>query len=242
MKTLQDDIVSRGFKVIHCKTDSCKVPNATPEIIDYIIEFGRKYGYEFEHEATYERICLVNDAVYIAKYDDQGVRNKGGKHAGEWTATGKQFQVPFVFKQLFSKEEIVFDDMCEVKEVSKGGTLYLDMNEGLEKDEHNYRCIGRVGRFCPVKAGSGGGELFREKEGKYSYAPGCKGYRWLESEVVKTLGKEDDIDKSYYISLCDAAIETINKYGSFDRFVADEPYVDMSFMNIPDGADVELPW
>lgn len=130
MRTLQDEVKDRGFTVAHIKTDSIKIPNATQEIIDFCIDFGRKYGYEFEHECTYERMCLVNNAVYIAKYDDKGVRNKGGKHAGEWTATGAQFQHPYVFKTLFSDEAITFDDICETKNVSKGA-IYLDMNEKL---------------------------------------------------------------------------------------------------------------
>ena len=56
----------------------------------------------------------------VAKYKD-------GKHAGEWTATGTQFAVPYVFKKLFSGEDITFEDMCETKSVSSA--LYLDMNE-----------------------------------------------------------------------------------------------------------------
>ena len=34
MKTLQDEVVKKGFQVIHIKTDSIKIPNATPEIIE----------------------------------------------------------------------------------------------------------------------------------------------------------------------------------------------------------------
>ena len=128
MRTLQDEIIDRGFRGVHYKTDSVKVPNATPEIIEFIMDFGKKYGYEFEHEATYERMCLVNDAVYIARYDERGVRNKGGKHANEWTATGAQFQQPYVFKTLFSGEPLEFADLCETKSVTSGA-IYLDMNE-----------------------------------------------------------------------------------------------------------------
>lgn len=123
MITLKHEVQKRGFTVAHIKTDSIKIPNATPEIISFVTEFGKKYGYDFEHEATYEKMCLVNDAVYIAKV-------KEGKHAGEWTATGTEFQVPYVFKTLFSHEPITFKDYCEVKSVQKG-TLYLDMNETL---------------------------------------------------------------------------------------------------------------
>lgn len=62
---------------------------------------------------------------------------------------------------------------------------------------HNYRFIGKVGQFCPIKDGCGGGLLMREKGGKYYAATGSKGYRWLESEMVRELEKGDDIDRSY---------------------------------------------
>ena len=42
---------------------------------------------------------------------------------------------------------------------------------------------------------------------------------WLESEDVKNLGKEDDIDISYYDSLVDDAVKTISKYVNFNEFV-----------------------
>ena len=212
MRTLQDEIQKRGFKVAHIKTDSIKIPDATPEIIQFVMDFGTQYGYEFEHEATYDRMCLVNDAVYIAKYPD-----------GKWTATGTQFQVPYVFKKLFSKEDLTFEDLCETKSVTS--SLYLDMNEGLGEDEHNYIFIGKIGRFCPIKEGCGGGILYREKDGKYYAATGTKGYRWLESEMVFELNKLDDIDEKHFIEMADTAKDTINKYGDFEWFVSDDPYV-----------------
>ena len=234
MIDLKHAVQERGFTVAHIKTDSIKIPNATPEIIQFVMDFGRRYGYTFEHEATYDRMCLVNDAVYIAKYKDP--------HNGEWTATGAQFAVPYVFKKLFSREKIEFEDMCETKSVSSA--LYLDMNERLPEDEHDYHFVGRVGLFCPIKPGCGGGELVREgtdKEGnvKYSSATGAKGYRWLESETVQLLGKEKDIDRSYYDGLVDDAVETISKYGDFERFVAEEPYPSPGIDYPPDD---DLPW
>ena len=62
----------------------------------------------------------------------------------------------------------------------------------------------------------------REKDGKYYAATGSKGYRWLESEMVRELGKESDIDRSYYDNMVDKAIETISKYGDFEWFVAED--------------------
>ena len=212
MRTLQDEVQKRGFKVAHIKTDSIKIPDATPEIIQFVMDFAVQYGYKFEHEATYERMCLVNDAVYIAKYD-----------TGEWTATGTQFQIPYVFKKLFSKEDLTFEDLCVTKSVTS--SLYLDMNEDLPEDEHNYIFIGKVGRFCPIKPGCGGGLLMREKDGKYYAATGTKGYRWLESESVKLLNKMDTIDESHFKAMADAAIDTIKKYGDYEWFVSDDPYV-----------------
>ena len=209
MINLKHEVQKRGFTVAHIKTDSIKIPDATQEIIDFVTEYGKMYGYNFEHEATYDRMCLVNDAVYIAKYDN-----------GEWTATGTQFQVPYVFKTLFSHEPIEFKDLCETKSVAKGD-LYLDMNETLPEDEHNYIFVGRVGSFCPIKPGCNGGILYRVNDGKYYAAAGTKGYRWLESENVKILEKEDTIDKSYYDRLCNDAINNISKYGDFNWFVSD---------------------
>lgn len=282
MINLKNEVQKRGFTVAHIKTDSIKIPDATPEIIRFVMDYGKRYGYTFEHEATYDKMCLVNDAVYIAKYDTaDGCMNKYGyvpgdikDHPGEWTATGKQFAVPYVFKTLFSRKPIEFKDMCETFSVS--GALYLDMNEALpnvEKYErelakllrenelshddlldfekegvlpercdhsafemrlrdlleriaagHYYHFIGRVGQFCPIQSGQGGGLLMRESGGKYSAATGSKGYRWMESEMVETLEKEDCIDRAYYDKLVNDAKDTISKYGDFEWFVSDDRY------------------
>lgn len=219
MRTLQDEVKDRGFTVASIRTDSIKIPEATPEIIQFCMEFAKKYGYTFEHEAIYDRMCLVNKSAYIAKYSND--ENINGKHAGKWTATATQFQIPYVFKTLFSHEEITFEDLCETKEVKKG-VLYLDMNEGLPEGEHNQIFIGRIGRFCPIKPGFGGGELVVNRDDKFVSAAGAKGYRWLESETVKLLEKEDDIDRSYYNRLVDEAVETISKYGDFEQFVEED--------------------
>ena len=249
MVNLKHEVQRRGYRVAHIKTDSIKIPDADPEIIQFVMDYGKMYGYNFEHEATYDRMCLVNDAVYIAKYKD-------GKHAGEWTATGTQFQIPYVFKTLFSKEPIEFDDMCESKSVST--SLYLRDNDpdSVEtiidpltgKETQIKKCdtpefVGKVGLFCPIKPGCGGKELLREskdKDGnvKYGAATGAKGYFWLEAEYVKTMGKENDIDRSYYDNLVNAAVETISKYGDFEWFVSDDPYIP----NLPPWQAPDEPW
>lgn len=242
MIDLKHEVQKRGFTVAHIKTDSIKIPDATPEIIQFVMDFGRRHGYTFEHEETYDRMCLVNDAVYIAKYQTPHKDKKTGKDIW-WTATGAQFAVPYVFKKLFSHDPIEFDDMCETKEVSS--SLYLDMNEELPEGDHDYHFVGKVGLFCPIKSGCGGGELVREgkdKEGnvKYSSATGAKDFRWLESETVQILGKEKDIDRSYYDKLVNAAVESISQYGDFERFIAEEPYKPLPGIDFP--PDEDPPW
>lgn len=273
MTLLKSEVQKRGFKVCHIKTDSIKVPDATPEIKQFIIDFGKEYGYSFETEAEFERYCLVNKAVYIAKTVE-----------GEWVAVGDQFAVPYVFKKLFTHEDIVFDDLCQTVE-SKTGALYLDMNEKLpdvsayekefdkaeekykngtlsdttfesmcrelnEKIEtgHDYKFVGRVGYFCPIKPGYGGGVLLVQRNHKYDSANGAKGYRWLEADMIRG-SNEDAIDISYYNKLVDDAVETISKYGDFEMFVSDDSYISEQpnpnmpdFMNIPVDSPEEVPF
>ena len=244
MTLLTREVQKRGFTVCHNKTDSIKIPNATPEIEEFVLKFGKEYGYSFETEARFAKFCLVNDAVYIAKHDD-----------GKWTATGTQFAVPYVFKTLFTKEPIEFNDLCETKSVKSA--IYLDMNEhlpdvSLEEKEldklekkfkkgeilegeykvtrdslndiiatgHDYRFVGRIGNFCPVLPGKGGGLLVRDQNGKYYNVTGTTGYRWLESELVRGTN-EEYVDRSYYNALVDAAVDTISQYGDFEWFVSD---------------------
>lgn len=250
MIDLRHAVEEQGYKVIHVKTDSIKIANPDDYILNFIVERGKRYGYNFEVEHIFDRICLVNNAVYIAKLADDDPEDPG-----KWTATGTQFAVPYVFKTLFSKEPIQFNDMCETKN-SAVGPIYLDMNESYpdvtaeekqfknleskyKKGElsdtlfenecaslrerieagHNYIFVGKVGLFCPIKPGCGGGTLVCKRDEKYSAVTGTKGYRWLESEIVKQNRKEDDIDKSYYNKLVDDAVSTISEFGDIEWFI-----------------------
>lgn len=250
MIDLRHAVEEQGYKVIHVKTDSIKIANPDDYILNFIVERGKRYGYNFEVEHIFDRICLVNNAVYIAKLADDDPEDPG-----KWTATGTQFAVPYVFKTLFSKEPVQFNDMCETKN-SAVGPIYLDMNESYpdvtaeekqfknleskyKKGElsdtlfenecaslrerieagHNYIFVGKVGLFCPIKPGCGGGTLVCKRDEKYSAITGTKGYRWLESEIVKQNGKEDDIDKSYYSKLVDDAVSTISEFGDIEWFI-----------------------
>ena len=282
MTMLKGEVQKQGYTVAHIKTDSIKIPNSDEHIMDFVIQFGKEFGYGFDTEAEFSKFCLVNDAVYVAKFKEPEINKKTGEKKW-WTATGTQFQVPYVFKTLFSKQPIEFNDMCETKSVSSA--IYLDMNENLNdvteyenlkairkkapdkfsrseqklfnenihiSDEeldstissgHNYVFVGKVGQFCPMQPGYNGGILLREvidkKTGERGYAAvtGSKGYRWLESEMVRELGKEDGIDQSYYKRMVDDAVETISQYGDIEWFTSDD-----ESDNVPPWSDPDEPW
>jgi len=249
MIDLKHAVQDQGYIVAHIKTDSIKIPNADQRIIDFVFEFGKKYGYDFEHEATYEKLCLVNNAVYVAKKED-----------GEWTAVGAEFAHPVVFKSLFSKDTITFDDLCETKAVTSPAKIYIDLNEDLEEvliyeqelvkrdrleenpekriklnpeleswttfdialkiaEGHNYQFVGKTGSFYPIKPGAGGGVLYRVKDDSYFAVAGTKGFRWLERDMVRTLNKKDDVDKLYHKNVVDKAVDHLAEFGDVGWFL-----------------------
>lgn len=208
MVDLKHFVQEKGYTVAHIKTDSIKIPNADDRIISEVFEFGRRYGYVFEHEATYDRMLLANDAVYIA-HDKDG-----------WHATGKQFQEPLVFKTIFSGDPLDLEDVAQTRSVTT--RMFLEFGE----DDRKF--VGRVGSFLPVVPGTpGAGRLVREnhrtdKEGNelisYGDVSGCKGYLWLDYEDVQ--GDWRDVyDDRYGRQLVDAAMDQIRKWTDVDAFL-----------------------
>lgn len=208
MIDLKHAVQEKGYQVVHIKTDSIKVPNATQEIIDFIVDFGAGYGYDFEHEATYDGLCLVNDAVYVAR------------RGTDFTTVGAQFSHPYVYKTLFTGEPIEFDDVCETRSVVQGA-MYLDfehdrpmpLNQGIS----GMVFVGRTGRFVPVH--QNGAMLWRVKDDKFFAVTGTKGYLWVEASMAKEFNIYEDIDMGYFENLAENAKATIEKFGSFDEFV-----------------------
>jgi hypothetical protein len=211
MIDLKHFIQERGFTVAHIKTDSVKIPDATEEIIRDVTLFGEKYGYTFEHEATYDKMLLANEAVYIA-HDEYG-----------WHATGAQFQEPFIFKTMFSGEPVTLRDLAQAKQVTKG-TMYLDFEYDRPSPlVESMRYIGKSGVFLPVLQGTpGAGVLYRvSDEGKLYSVTGTKGYLWVEADVAQNLG-EADIDYRYFDKLLDTARKTIEQYVSVEELTYEE--------------------
>lgn len=239
MINLLFEVQRKGYEVVHIKTDSIKIANADNDIIQFVYDYGKLYGYTFEHEATYSKMCLVNKSTYIAKYatlehceelygkqychSEKDIVKDNKKKPNKWVAVGEQFAVPYVFKTLFSKEPIIFEDYCEIKSVTSA--MYIGTGP---EDSINYKFIGKIGNFVPVKK-EYGGVLYRGKEQedgtiKYSSVTGTKGYHFEEVPRLDLQEIKDDlypkIDKSYHKKLVEDAIEDISKYGDFDTFVA----------------------
>lgn len=199
---VQDEL---GFPVAHIKTDSIKIPGCTPEVADRVLEEGKKFGYDFEVEEIFEKFCLVNDAVFVGK--EEGT--------GEWITTGAQFQMPYVKKTLFTHEPLTFDDFCVTRSVKT--SMYLEFEKPDGTIERSF--VGKVGRFCPMK-NHGGRLVCARGEDKYNSVTDSKDWLWLEAEIVKELGYQDDIDLGYFEQKAQEAIDTISQFGDFNEFVS----------------------
>lgn len=191
MINLKHEVQKRGYTVAHIKTDSIKIPNADKEIINFVFEYGKTYGYDFEHEETYSRLALVNKSTYIC----QTSWNPKQVGIGEWHATGAQFQDPYVFKTLFSKEGITEEDFFVTKEVKNASIFIGDRF---------------IGRLASIYASLTGEEIHRVKDDKKSSIAGTKGYRW---KLANEFTDRKDVDMLYYQELVDKAKEAIAKVG-----------------------------
>lgn len=241
MITLKHKLQEMGYTVVHIKTDSIKVANYDEKVKKFIFDFGKQYGFTFEHEATYSKMCIIDDAQYIA-YEVEADGEKLEKPF--WTATGAKFGGPmdksgrkplgvkYLFKSLFSHEEITFDDFPETKSVDDAA-IYLVYPSGAES------FVGRVGSFVCVKP-EYGAFLMRVKGDSRSFVTGTKGtdqnpLYWAEAESVREHPERLNLD--YYRAQCDDAIDTINKLYPFDEFVDCDP---TSLMFIPEGTPEEV--
>lgn len=190
MITLKNEVQKRGYKAIHIKTDSIKIPNADQDIIDFVMDFGKQYGFTFEHEDTYEKFFLADKAQNI------------GFSANEkkWHATGTMFIEPYVFKRIFSKEEITVNDLTHLVEVSKS-KLYL-----------GDKFIGKSGAFYPVRADICGAEELKAvyDDGRTSSPPKTKGFKWMEADVaLNNKVDKDIIDYSFFEGMVDTVKESM---------------------------------
>lgn len=118
MMMLEEELNARGCNVIHVKTDSMKITNYLQEDIQYAMDRANEFGYTFELECIFDRIALTNKSTNIGH-----IEGKPEYDAHAWEAVGAQYAEPYVFKKLFSHEELVEDDYMVLK--SSTAPIYL---------------------------------------------------------------------------------------------------------------------
>lgn len=118
MMMLEEELNARGCNVIHVKTDSMKITNYLQEDIQYAMDRANEFGYTFELECIFDRIALTNKSTNIGH-----IEGKPEYDAHAWEAVGAQYAEPYVFKKLFSHEELVEGDYMVLK--SSTAPIYL---------------------------------------------------------------------------------------------------------------------
>ena len=200
MVDLKFAIEEQGYQVCHIKTDSVKIPNADEKIIKFVEDFGaqEKYRYRFEHEHTYKRMALINNAVYIAQLENDA-----------WSPTGAEYANTYLLKRVWTKEELVDKDFFITKQ-SKGH-IYLG-------DEF----VGKVGSIYASKTGAEC--MWTEDNENCKSITGTKGYLFKQTDKFDI----EDVDFSFYDKIAVDGLKKIMKVGDIKDIVDDMPkdYVD----------------
>lgn len=203
MMMLQEEVESKGYEVIHIKTDSIKIVDMDDAIKEYCMNRANEFGYVFEHEHTFDKLALTNKATLIHRVG----WSPDPEEIGEWIAIGAQYEMPIVKKTLFTHEPIMEEDYFLFKQ----STAPIKMtNKASFKDilpEDNDRFIGKN---AEVYASHSGKNLYADRGETKAAVTGTKGYLWSLASEYK--GKED-IDMQYYEMLVSNAVDDIFKKG-----------------------------
>ena len=194
MIDLKHAVQEQGYTVIHIKTDSIKVANADDKIKAFIEDYASNYGYSVGIAGKYDRMALINKAVLIAHY--------AGGEPGDWHAVGTEFAIPYVYKTLFTHEDLVQDDYIITKSANKGPMFLGD------------KFVGKVGTFYASRTGE---ELtWLNSDEKHQSVSGTKGSLFRDARDLQNMY---DVDMNYYDGLVKEAIEKIKKVGDIDKLV-----------------------
>lgn len=232
MMMVKRELEAMGQRVIHVKTDSFKLPGAGQEIFDYLQERAHAFGYNFDWEATYSRLALVNKAVIIGQYEYPE------KKRGQWSPIGAQFAMPYVLKKLFTGDDVKEEDFAIFK--SAKSSIYLG-DRFIGKNANVYASVTgedmfRTGEVDVAKKiqtrwnkGMDPEKIAKEvalslddvlRIAENGFKPemqttmnsvtGTKGYGW---KLWSDYSGVDDIDVGYYDGLVKDAVDSIYKVG-----------------------------
>jgi hypothetical protein len=187
MIDLKHALQERGTKVVHIKTDSVKVADYTSDDIDFIIDFGKQYGYDFGVEGVFTKMALLDKSQLIGKWE----------HNDRWEAVGAVMQRSYVFKKLFTKEDILLEDLTEVRSV-RGNPMHIKYPE-------EPLFLGKHAVVTPVV--EGGGPLVQFIEDSEHHVRDTSGYNWQPSSIA--MQTPDNIDMTYFDEAVDKAMELL---------------------------------
>ena len=210
MVQLKHEVQAMGYEVVHIKTDSIKIANGDQAIIDYCMKRAREYKYEFDHEHTYDRMALVNDAVLIAQI------GWPEKEKGKWEAVGTQFAVPYVKKTLFTHEEVEPEEFAMLKQAN-GGSIFIG-NKFVGKNAYIYPS--RTGGEAIVKRPTdiSSSVKLRYDKGIEGYLPQrdylMKSPEYIEQKRIERIAKEVKVEPEVIQEIIDS---------NFEKYVIDKP-------------------
>lgn len=222
MITLKHKLMDLGYTIIHIKTDSIKVENPDDKVEQIIRDFGREYGFEFEVEDEWKRIAVINKAVLIGETVD-----------GKWKAVGAQFDFPYVYKSLFSREPLELEDYMVTNQVQ--GHIYEgnlpDIRPGETQKAYKERIkeynikenMDFVGKFFYGYASKTGNDIIRldSDTNRSGYVGGSKGFKWKHAKEISL----QDIDMEFYHKKVREAVSALNKVGPSGAII-DIPHED----------------
>lgn len=247
MMMVKQKLNEAGFNVIHLKTDSFKIPDLEPnsarekEAFELVQSYARQFGYNFDYEANFSRLALVNKAVIIGEHGPKGdawMSDKYAKSIGHWEAIGAQYAIPYVYKKLFSGEVIEENDYPIFKSAKSAiflGDTFVGKNANVYPSLTG-RELMRTGEVDiakrvqtqwlkavdPVKGAAHVGIPVEEYERivNNNFTPemvttynSVTGTKGYNWELWNNFKGIDDLDIGYYEKLVEEGVENIYKVG-----------------------------
>lgn len=183
MNELYHECVAKGWKVVHIKTDGIKIADCTEEMINFCIDFAKKWGYNFSIDEKYKEFLIVDKANYIGLTEDGTISSRGELFNNNWLKA--------YLNNAFDRET---------------ASIILQVKKGvIINHTRNNTKVGKCIRVFPSVNGDEYYKIMPEKEIFECVADTKKPGRNKERDVFKfnvyTEFNQTDFDKSYFDNL-----------------------------------------
>lgn len=183
MNELYQNCISKGWKVVHIKTDGIKIADCTDEMIAYCIDFAKKWGYNFSIDEKYKEFLIIDKANYIGITEDGRISSRGELFNNNWLEA--------YVNNAFDRET---------------ASIILQVKKGvIVNHTKNNTKVGKCIKVYPCVNGDEYYKIMPEKEIFECVADTKKPGRNKDRDVFKfnvyTEFNQTDFDKSYFDSL-----------------------------------------